>query len=99
MVKHIILWDFKPEFTQEQNKENARIIKEGLENLINLIDGIEEIYVETNPLDSSTCQICLYSVFKDQQSFDIYKTHPEHVKVATFVRSVTVNRKCIDYTV
>ena len=97
MVRHMVCWNYKDGFTEEENKENAKKVKEGLENLKNLIDGIVSIEVITNQLPSSAPDLVLNCVFTDAVALDKYQVHEEHVKVAQFVRSVTQNRYCIDY--
>lgn len=100
MVKHIILWNLKKEFTEQQKKEHAAQIKQGLENLINTIEGIVEIKVITEGLESSTADIMLDSTFVDEQALKFYKDHPDHVHCAnTFVRPFVCERMCMDYEV
>lgn len=95
MVKHIILWQLKPEFKNDSVKQG---IKEGLEGLMGVIPGLVEIKVQTTTLASSNADVCLYSVFKDENALKNYSTHPEHVRVAdTFVRPFTQTRSCIDF--
>lgn len=97
MVRHIIMWNYKSGLTAEQNKSNAKRIKRELESLIDKIDGIIEMNVITDKLPSSTADIMLNSLFIDEQALLDYQEHPEHVKAATFVRSVVQDRKCVDY--
>ncbi len=47
MVRHVILWQLKDEFTAEKKAETARKIKEGLEGLQGRIPGLVEIHVQT----------------------------------------------------
>lgn len=99
MVKHIIIWNLKEEFTEEE-RENAKAkVKEGLEGLIDKIDGLEEIKVITNPLASSNGDMMLYSIFKDEESLIGYQSNPYHVEVAAYVRSVVSLRRCFDFVV
>ena len=35
--------------------------------------------------------------FTDESALKAYQTNPEHVAVATYVRSVVCDRKCVDY--
>ena len=98
MVRHMVCWNYKDGLSDEQNKENAKKIKEGLENLKNLIDGIVSIEVITTQLPSSTPDLVLNSVFTDEAALKNYQVHEEHVKVAQFAGSVTQNRYCIDYS-
>ena len=45
MVKHIILWKLKEEFSEEEKKQIKAGIKEGLEGLAGQIPGMTEIKV------------------------------------------------------
>lgn len=95
MVKHIILWQLKPEHNNADVKAG---IKSGLEGLLGKIDGLLEIKVETNGLTSSNADVMLYSVFEDEASLKGYSTHPKHVYVAdTYVRPYTETRLCLDF--
>ena len=95
MVKHIILWKLKEEYNTEDVKKG---IKEGLEGLFGKIEGLTEIKVQTECLESSNGHVMLYSVFENEQALKNYAVHPEHVKVAdTKVRPFTESRSCIDY--
>lgn len=95
MVKHIILWKLKEEFNTEEIKKE---IKEGLEGLFGKIEGLVEIKVQTECLESSNVDLMLYSVFENKQALKNYAVHPEHVKVADEkVRPFTESRSCIDF--
>lgn len=95
MVKHIILWKLKGEFNNDEVKLG---IKNNLEGLLGKIDGLLEIKVETETLDSSNVDVMLYSVFESEEALKSYAVHPKHVKVAdTFVRPFTETRSCIDF--
>lgn len=98
MVRHIVAWNFREEYSEEENKKHAEEIKRELENLKNLIDGIVSIEVLTNPMFSSDADILLDTVFVDEKAYKTYQTHPEHVRVGTnVVRPRTCNRKCLDF--
>lgn len=100
MVKHVILWQLKDEFSAEE-KENIKAgIKAGLEGLQGKIDGLVEIKVQTEMLASSNVDVMLDSTFTDEASLKGYAVHPAHVEVAdTKVRPFTKTRACIDYEV
>ncbi len=99
MVKHIIIWNFKEEYTPEEKAAHAAKIKAGLEGLAGQIDGLTEIKVYTNPLDSSNGDLMLDSTFVDEDALKGYQSNPKHIEVATFVRSVVGARKCFDFEV
>ena len=99
MDKHIIIWNFKEEFTTEQNRENALKVKSGLEGLKGRIDGLLEMNIHIDNLRSSTGDVMLESLFTDEKALNAYTVNPEHVKVAEFVRSVLTGRKCVDFEI
>jgi len=97
MVKHIILWNLKEEFNNDEIKKG---IKEGIESLMGKIPGLLEISVQTEKLESSTADVMLYSVFENEEALKAYAIHPEHVEVAnTKVRPFTASRACLDFEV
>lgn len=100
MVKHVILWKLKDEYSTEQIAKIKSGIKEGLEGLKGQIPGLVEIKVNTEPLASSNCDLMLDSLFEDEASLKGYSTHPAHVAVANGkVRPFTASRTCMDYEV
>lgn len=100
MVKHIILWTLKSEYSEEEKQQIKEGIKQGLEGLAGKIPGLLEIKVNTNGLASSNVDLMLDSSFEDEAALKNYATHPEHVAVAdSKVRPHTAVRSCLDFTV
>lgn len=100
MVKHIILWQLKEEYSKEEKETIKADIKTGLESLKGKIPGLKEIHVHTNGLPSSNADLMLDSAFTDAEALKGYAVHPEHVKVADGkVRPHTQNRVCLDFEV
>ncbi len=100
MVKHIILWTLKEEFS-ESEKENIKAgIKEGLEGLLGVVPGLVSIHVQTGRLASSNADLMLDSTFESIQALKDYAVHPAHVEVAdTKVRPYTMLRSCLDFEI
>ncbi len=100
MVKHVILWQLKDEFSEEKKCLIRAGIKSGLEGLKEKIPGLIDIKVQTEFLPSSNVDVMLDSTFEDEDALKGYAVHPEHVKVAdNDVRPYTKSRACIDYEV
>ena len=100
MVKHIILWQLKDEFSKEEKETIKLGIKEGLEGLKGVVPGLVEIHVQTDSLTSSNVDVMLDSTFENEEALKAYAVHPAHVEVAdTKVRPYTKSRSCIDYEV
>lgn len=99
MVKHIVIWEQDDRFTEEEKLSNGAKIKESLEALKEIIPGVVSIKVITNLLSSGSGgdDLVLESAFESEEALNNYQNHPEHIKAATFVRSVVKSRKCVDY--
>nr|MCR4722121.1 Dabb family protein [Lachnospiraceae bacterium] len=90
MVKHVILWKLKEEYSATEKDGIKAGIKAGLEGLKGQIPGLIDIGVNISPLDSSNCDLMLDSTFEDEASLKGYSVHPAHVEVAnTKVRPFT----------
>lgn len=100
MVRHVIVWTLKDEYTAEEKERIRQGIREGLEGLKGRIPGLKEIRVYTEGLASSNGDLMLDSLFEDEQALKGYSVHPAHVAVATGkVRPYTKTRSCFDYQV
>ena len=97
MVKHIVLWSFKEELTPEERVSYAAQIKEGLEGLVGVVPGLLSAKVVTEPISSSTHDLCLITELESAEALKAYAVNPDHLKVATVVRSVTCNRAAMDF--
>ena len=98
MIKHIILWQLKDDI-----KEKDLIIKNiktNLESLQGKIDGLLNIKVNTNPLDTSNVDLMLECEFENIDSLKLYSKSKEHNEVADkYVRPYYKNRYCMDYEI
>ncbi len=100
MVKHIILWTLKGEYTNEEKEDIKLNAKKGLEALYGNIDGLLEIKVYTDVLETSNVDMCLDSTFTDFDALKSYAVHPDHVKAAqTLVVPFAAERRCIDFEI
>lgn len=100
MVKHVIIWTLKDEYSADEKKKIAAEIKEGLEGLKGVVPGIVEIKVNTDGLASSNSDLMLDSLFENEDALKGYSVHPAHVAVADGkVRPFVKNRSCFDYEV
>ena len=98
MVKHIILWNLKDEFSPEEKESIKAGIKEGLEGLCGKIEGLIDIKVNTEGLSTSTADLMLDSTFESEEALKFYASHPLHQEVAnTKVRPFTKQRSCLDF--
>ena len=100
MVKHVIVWTLKDEYSAEEKESIKKGIKEGLESLKGKIPGLVDIKVNINGLESSNADLMLDSTFETEEALKGYSVHPEHVAVANGkVRPYTAVRSCLDFEV
>ena len=100
MVKHVIVWTLKDEYSAEEKENIKKGIKEGLEGLKGKIPGLVDIKVIINALASSNADLMLDSTFESEEALKGYSVHPEHVAVANGkVRPYTAVRSCLDFEV
>lgn len=99
MIKHIVLWKFRQELSENEKQSAREKIKFELENLNSVIKGIVSIKVNIDLIDTSTCDAILETLFDTKESLINYKEHPEHIKVSSFVKEVVETRLCADYII
>ena len=100
MVRHVIVWTLKDEYSDSEKAEIKAGIKAGLEGLLGKIPGLVEIKVYTEGLESSSGDAMLDSVFESAEALKEYSSNPAHVEVATTkVRPFVKVRSSYDYVV
>ena len=100
MVKHVIVWTLKDEYSLQEKEEIKRGIKEGLEGLKGKVPGLLDIKVYTEGLASSNGDLMLDSTLTDEAALKGYAVHPDHVAVADGkVRPFVKQRSCFDMVV
>ena len=56
-----------------------------------------EVGLELDNQHSEQGHVVLYSVFESRVSLQTYIAHPQHKKVAAFIKAVAQERRCVDY--
>jgi len=99
MVRHLVLWKYKEGLTEKEKDNLVLEAKIKLEALKEVIPGILSLKVitKTLPTGSDNCDFMLDSTFINQEALDFYQNHEEHLKAASFVRSIVGSRICVDY--
>jgi Stress responsive A/B Barrel Domain len=98
LLKHIVLFRFK-DFAEGADKaENIAKLKSRLEGLDDIIEEIKFFEVGMNIINSDAAyDLALYSQFESKEDLFSYQKHPEHVKVADFVKRICESRVVVDY--
>ena len=98
MVKHMIIWKLKDEIV---DKKNCAIeIKVALEGLVGKIDGLLEMKILTEGIDSSSGDIMMDSTFTSNDALKSYQVSPLHQEIANgLVRPSVQSRLSFDYEI
>jgi len=98
MIQHIVLFKLN-EFENEDLKAVVRNkITHALLALKDEIEVLRFIQVGQNyELMSSSHDICLITHFETLGDLEVYRVHPEHLKVVELIKSNTSSRAVIDF--
>ena len=98
MFNHIVLFKLK-DF--QDHSQKAEVRKQIANALLGLKEKIAELrYLEvglSDELDAPSFDISLVTRFDSKEGFEIYRDHPEHLKVVALVRANTIDRAVVDY--
>lgn len=94
MVVHIVMFQYR----EENRDTNIAKTKEMLEALVAKIEGLNkmEVGIDFSKSDRSF-DLSLYSTFDTKEDLEVYRTHPAHLEVVSFIKEVTVQSKVVDY--
>jgi hypothetical protein len=81
---------------EAERAEQADRIKTGLESLPAVIPEILRFEVSVDSAPGDDFDIVLVSDFDDRAALQRYVVHPEHEKVASYIRSVIAARAAVD---
>lgn len=98
MIRHIVLFSFKPEAEGRSKAENVAQTKAMLEALPSKIGLIRSSLVQTNAPGASgdNFDLLLISDFDSLEDLQAYQVHPDHVAVGEFMRPLRTGRASID---
>jgi len=94
MIVHIVMFEFK----EENKKANMIQAKQMLENLMGTVPTLKSIDVGLNFANKERAMdLSIITAFESKEGLDAYATHPEHIKVVEFIRTVVEYSKVVDY--
>ena len=93
MIKHIVMWKFKPGTEKEMNE-----FLTGLKGLYGVIPQIREQEVGVNCLEGNYDAV-LISLFDSLADLETYKNDPRHVEVSQLCKAIRTDRVAVDFEV
>lgn len=94
-LRHVVMWKLASADEAERADQAGRI-RAGLESLPAVVPEILRFEVGVNPAQDDDFDIVLVSDFVDRAALQRYVVHPEHEKVASYIRSVVAGRAAVD---
>lgn len=97
-IRHVVSWKLAATDPEEKADHAAQIIA-GLESLVGIVSDIRSLQVGADVAGEGNWDVVLIADFDDLTSVARYQVHPEHQKVAAFIRSVVSQRMAVDFLV
>lgn len=91
MIRHIVMWKFRPGTEAEQQR-----FLDGLRSLQGVIPQLLRSEVAVN-VGKGNYDAVLVSEFQDLDALDAYKNDPRHKAVSALCKSIRTDRVAVDY--
>lgn len=93
MVKHIVFFKLV-----DNSEENKRDIKKRFMGMEGKIEGMSNLEVGLNfSTEERAFDLALSCDFQDKEGLSFYATHPVHVAIVTYLKSINTVTKAVDY--
>lgn len=101
MIKHIVMWKLQEEANGNTKAENAEKFKLMLEELVPEISELItlEVGIGYNEADGAVFDMVLTTTHDSKEGLKAYATHPKHLKVVDFAKTIVAERRVVDYVV
>ena len=91
MIRHIVMWKFRPGTEAEQKR-----FLDGLRSLQGVIPQLLKSEVAMN-VGEGNYDAVLISEFENLEALDTYKNDPRHKAVSALCKSIRTDRVAVDY--
>ena len=100
MIRHIVMWTLKDQAEGHDKAINLEKAKTLLLSCAQVVPGIRTFEVATaTPGMDCTHDLVLHMLVDDAQVLANYQNHPDHLAIKPFMKSVVLERRCMDYPV
>lgn len=98
-IRHVVAWKLNA-VDPAQRAEHTEQISEALRSLLPIIPEIESMTIGKNALfPKDNFDMVLVADYADEQALNAYVEHPDHRRVAGFIRPLVRERACVDFEV
>jgi hypothetical protein len=101
MVKHIVLWKLDAGYSAEDKKTICNDFHKKLYNLKNEITVLAhiEVFMNNEKTSVTNYDIMLDTAFNSLDDLNTYLSHPAHLKVVEYVKTLKLQRAAIDFMI
>ena len=100
MIKHIVFWRLNESAYGNDKKTNAQILRDKLLAMKDKVEGLIKIEVGFDfSNENDSCDVVLYSEFKNKEALHRYQIHPDHEAIKKWLSEVRYERRVVDYEV
>ncbi len=93
MVKHIVFFKLN-----QNSQENKKRVKQKLLTMENKIPTLKSIEVGINfSKEDRAYDIALLTDFETKDDLDKYATHPYHLEIVSYIKSIAHSSKIVDF--
>ena len=99
MIRHIVLWKLDSEYS---GTEKANIMTQLKTMLLDLKPKIHElksieVWFNSEKAGAANFDVMLDTSFGNMDDLDKYRIHPDHLKVAEYLKTLKLQRASIDF--
>ena len=98
MVRHIVSWNFNPQLDEQARQAVREQLVPRINALKDRIPCVLDVKAFCPPLDSSNCDLVLYSEVAQLSDLPLYQNHPEHQAILPLIKENFCDRRCCDIT-
>jgi len=98
MIKHIAMFKFKAFGSEEERENYHNRLKKAFDGLDKKIPEIKFLQIGFDQLHSDVSfDFVVNADLENIDALPVYANHPEHIKVASIIKEMAIDRKVIDY--
>ena len=96
MLRHIVMMKFNEKGKAENG---AAKIKDMLHGLLKTVEPLKKMEVGVSDFDNNVFGLVLTADFEDEAGLNVYRAHPDHVKILDYMKEVVEQVAAVDYLV
>lgn len=98
MVRHIVMWNFREDFPEEEKEAFVARANERFHAMVGQVPGLRYADLKRNTMAGSNRELMLLTELDTPEELQGYQVHPLHVAVGTeLMKPNTRERACFDY--